>query len=142
MGITPFQGPPQGFSNLPAHQICWQERLFKLAGEVFPKKSLPVKKKSLPIFEKITTKFSKNHLSSNDFEKKSLLNHCCLITWRKSVVIFFQKFFWVVIFLAQEKNGSDFLALLKKFENPCLFEILKFSFYILWIFFRIKLYFT
>ena len=64
----------QGFSNLPARQICWQKRLFKLAGEVFSKKSLPLKKnhyqffsKSLPIFPKITTNVSKNHFSANDF---------------------------------------------------------------------------
>ena len=34
-------------------------------------------------------------------------------------MIFFQKKFLGSDFLAQEKNGSDFLAMLKKFENPC-----------------------
>ena len=108
----------QGFSNLPARQICWQERLFKLAGEVFSKKSLPLKKnhyqffsKSLPIFQKIT--------SVPMILKKSLLNHCCMITWKKSVVIFFSKNFLGSDFFGARKNGSDFLALLKKFENPC-----------------------
>ena len=52
----------EGFLNLPACQICWRERLFKLAGEVFSKKSLPLKKK-------ITANFSKNNLSANDLKK-------------------------------------------------------------------------
>ena len=43
-----------------------------------------------------------------------------MITWKKSVVIFFSKNFLGSDIFGARKNGSDFLALFKKFENPCL----------------------
>ena len=107
----------QEFSNLPARQICWQERLFKLAGEVFSKKSLPLKKnhyqffsKSLPIFQKIT---------SVPMILKKITTKSLLYDYVEEVRsdFFFQKILGSDFFGAR-KNGSDFLALLKKFENP------------------------
>ena len=76
-------------------------------------------------WKKIATNFSQNHYQFFKISpqckwllKKSLLNHSCMIMRRKSVVIFFSKKILGSDFFGARKNGSDFLALLKKFENP------------------------
>ena len=88
-----------------------------LAGEVFFKKisNLYSWKKSKPNVFKITS-------LAGILRTKSFLNHCCIIMWRKFIVIFFKKKNLGNDILAQQTNYSNLLALLKKFKNPWVKE--------------------